>query len=566
MASFRWLRQPPDYIVVGLMRHQHPMAERLMLSLLLFFAASLPAQDTAAADDGEIPILRPDTAQLLPEQRQIVRDSEGYFDRYRETLTPEQLGAAFGRLGMAYQALRTQAAAVAAYKNAILHAPGDPGWPFYLAVEYEEMGEWMRAIGQYENSLRLHPDNPYVWLRLGEVALEAGQLANARNAFIEATTLQPDFAAPIGGLGKVAMRQQEYSLAIQYFTNALRRQPEANLLHYRIAQAYRHQGNVAAAEEHLKQRGEQDLTATDPLISLLERFSRSSAYYVSEGVRAASDGNQALATNLFKLAVTVNPGDVEAYTRLALSLRIQQKQDQAREVLETALELEPDHALANTLMGSRLEELGESSEAIVHYRRAIAADPGDIRSRFMLANGLMRQGDFSEAGTLYAEIAARQPDNARAHFMVGLTYLATDNCGPSLAPLRRALSLSPRTREAAVALTRAYSYCPDATDVQREQALTTAERLYQSGPSMEHSATIAMAKAANGRFEEAVDYQALAIFEAAKTGRTDAQTELRANMQRYQEEKPAARAFAPGDPIFDPGFIIEDTPPPKAED
>ena len=75
-----------------------------------------------------------------------------------------------------------------------------------------------------------------------------------------------------------------------------------------------------------------------------------------------------------------------------------------------------------------------------------------------------------------------------------------------------------------------------------------------------------MAKAANGRFEEAVDYQALAIFEAAKTGRTDAQTELRANMQRYQEEKPAARAFAPGDPIFDPGFIIEDTPPPKAED
>ncbi len=213
-----------------------------MLSLLLFFAASLPAQDTAAADDGEIPILRPDTAQLLPEQRQIVRDSEGYFDRYRETLTPEQLGAAFGRLGMAYQALRIQAAAVAAYKNAILHAPDDPGWPFYLAVEYEEMGEWTRAIQQYENSLRLHPDNPFVWLRLGEVALEAGQLGNARNAFIEATTLQPDFAAAIGGLGKVAMRQQEYSLAIQYFTNALKLQPEANLLHSRIAQAYGHQG------------------------------------------------------------------------------------------------------------------------------------------------------------------------------------------------------------------------------------------------------------------------------------------------------------------------------------
>ena len=559
--SFGWLRPPPDYIVVGLMRYLDPIAGRLLLSLLLLFAASLSAQVTGATDDSEIPIPRPDTAQLLPEQRQIVRDAEAYFDRYRETLSPEQLGGAYGRLGMAYQALRIQAAAVAAYKNASFYAPGDPGWPFYLAVEHEEMGEWTRAIRQYENSLRLRPDYPYVWLRLGEVALEAGQLGNARNAFIEATTLQPDFAAAIGGLGKVAMRQQEYSLAIQYFTNALKLQPEANLLHYRIAQAYRHQGNVAAAEEHLKQRGEQDLTATSPLITLLERFSRSSAYYVAEGVRAASDGNQVLATNLFKLAVTVNPADVEAYTRLALSLRIQQKQDQALEVLQTALELEPDHALANTLMGSQREHQGDSSDAIVHYRRAVAADPENIRSRFMLANGLMRQGEFSEAGALYADIAARQPDNTRAHFMVGLAYLATENCGSSLDPLRRALSLAPRTREPALVLTRAYSSCPDATDIQRGQALITAERLYQSAPSMEHSATMAMAKAANGRFEEAVDYQALAIFAAAKTDRTDAQTELRANMQRYQEEKPAARAFAPGDPIFDPGFITEDTPP-----
>ncbi len=548
------------------MRYSHPITGRLILSLLLFSAAPMHAEDTGAPDDGEIPIPRPDTAQLLPEQRQIVRDSEAYFDRYRETLAPEQLGSAYGRLGMAYQALRIQAAALAAYKNAILYAPGDPGWPFYLAVEYEEMGEWTRAIQQYENSLRLHPDYPYVWLRLGEVALEAGQLDNARNAFIKATTLQPDFAAAIGGLGKVAMRQQEYSLAIQYFTNALKLQPEANLLHYRIAQAYRHQGNVAAAEEHLRQRGEQDLTATDPLISLLERFSRSSAYYVAEGVGAASDDNQVVATNLFKLAVTVNPADVDAYTQLALSLRMQQKQDQALEVLQTALELEPDHALANTLMGSQLEQQGDRSDAIVYYRHAVAADPANIRSQFMLANGLMRQGEFGEAGTLFADIAARQPDNARAHFMVGLAFLATENCGSSLVPLRRALSLAPRTREAALVLARAYSSCPDATDVQREQALITAERLYQSETSMEHSATIAMTMAANGRFEEAVDYQALAIFAAAKSGHTDAQTELRANMQRYQEEKPAARAFAPGDPIFDPGLITEDTPPPKAED
>ena len=528
------------------------------LVLLIALSATGTAQ---VIEDTEVP--RPDRSQFLPEQRTIIEDAEGFFDRHRNELTPVQLGAAYGRLGMTYQALRIQAAAIAAYRNAVQFAPEEVSWPFYLAVEYEETGDWTSAEAYYLQSIRLLPGYAYFWLRLGEVALEAGHLEQAGDAFIEAATLNPDMAAAIAGLGKVAMRRDEYSLAIEYLTQALGLQPEAKLLHYRIAQAYRHQGNVAKAEEHLGLRGDKDVTASDRLISLMESFSRSSDYYLGEGTRAASQNQYDRAINAFKLAVTINPDNVAAYTQLALSLRMQGHLDQAEDSLATGLEIDPDYTLANMLMGTVIEEQGRQSEAIPYYRHAVATEPADVRARFMLANSQMRAGNFSQAAENYGMIVAVQPENIRATYLQGLALIGAGDCTAALQPLASSTKLAPRLREPALANVRVIATCPAANPEQKAGVLTIALALYRSDPVLDSAATLAMAMAANHRFQEAIDYQAEAIFEAVTSSRNDLQVELKENMQRYEAEQPATRAFAPDNPVFDPGFVTEDTPTPE---
>ena len=54
-------------------------------------------------------------------------------------------------------------------------------------------------------------------------------------------------AAAIAGLGTVAMRREQYDVAIDRFESALKLQPEASQLHYRLALADRHTGGRGRA-------------------------------------------------------------------------------------------------------------------------------------------------------------------------------------------------------------------------------------------------------------------------------------------------------------------------------
>jgi hypothetical protein len=55
-----------------------------------------------------------------------------------------------------------------------------------------------------------------------------------------------------------------------------------------------------------------------------------------------------------------------------------------------------------------------------------------------------------------------------------------------------------------------------------------------------------MVFAALGRFDDAVDLQAQAIFEALKRGQLEVRPDLQADMERYQNAQPARVPFARG--------------------
>ena len=100
------------------------------------------------------------------------------------------------------------------------------------------------------------------------------------------------------------------------------------------------------------------------------------------------------------------------------------------------------------------------------------------------------------------------------------------------------------------ALARIYATCLDATDEQRKVAIEYARVLYNGEPSLETSETLAMTLAAGRLFDDAIDFQTQAIFEALKTGSLEAQPQLQENMERYRNQQPAVLPWPPGHAVY----------------
>ena len=295
------------------------------------------------------PAWRPDTAPLKADVRTALDRAHDYFDRQIGPLRGPQRGAAWGRLGMVYQAFRFQPAARAAYEQAVRLDPGDPHWRYYLGVYYEEVGAFAAAMEDYRAALTRAPKYVAGWVRLGEVALEAEQPTAAQQAFTRALTLKDDQAAAIAGLGVVAQRRGQDAVAITQLEKALRLQPEAAQLHYRLGQLYRKRGALEKARGHLARRGERVVSTLDPWIEIMKARALGAAHFVSLGDKSLAAGQPARAFTRLKLALAIDPEDVEALVAMARVLHELQRDAPARKAVRRALALAPGHAGAREL-------------------------------------------------------------------------------------------------------------------------------------------------------------------------------------------------------------------------
>ena len=220
--------------------------------LLACWPVFSPAQTETALQLLTIP--EPDLGQLQPGTQAKLRRAQDYFHGQESSLEGKPLGRAYGKLAMVYQALQLQAAAKAAYSNAIMLDPGAAQWPFYLAIYHEEIGEFADSARLYSASLKIAPQMAGTWLRLAEVLLEAGDLPGSEKAFRRTLALERGQVAAIAGLGTIALHRDQYRDAINAFEAALRIQPDATQLHYRLAMAYRNLGDRQSHGAFAKKR------------------------------------------------------------------------------------------------------------------------------------------------------------------------------------------------------------------------------------------------------------------------------------------------------------------------
>ncbi|MCG6871437.1 MAG: tetratricopeptide repeat protein [Gammaproteobacteria bacterium] len=308
--------------------------------------AVLVAAGLGGAAQAALPVPPVDTAQLQPEIARRIEHARDYFARTRTGLEGTALGAAWGRLGMVYQAFRFQPQAGACYRNAIAADPAEARWHYYLGVHLEEVGELDAALASYAAALKRKPDYVVGHIRYGEVALEAQHLDAAQRAFEQALAGRPGLAAARAGLGNVALRRGQYRKAIEHFQAALAQQPEAGLLQYRMAQAWRHLGDTEKARAHLALRGERTVSVVDPWIELMKAREKGAGHFIALARQALAAKNLRRASGNLRLAVAIEPEAAEAYGLMAELLAMTGQAERARKFASAALRLAPGHPQA----------------------------------------------------------------------------------------------------------------------------------------------------------------------------------------------------------------------------
>jgi len=142
-----------------------------------------------------------------------------------------------------------------------------------------------------------------------------------------------------------------------------------------------------------------------------------------------------------ELAVAATPGDVDLRVRLGAAYRADGRLDDARRVLEAALQTDPDSEEAIFVLGAVYDEAGADSIAGAFYRRYLDGHPsGALREELTRRLDVLRrralQRSVDEALAREAELADTPPE-PRTVGVFPFTYQGTDE---RLRPLGRALA------------------------------------------------------------------------------------------------------------------------------
>src|SRR5579863_9481173 len=196
-----------------------------------------------------------------------------------------------------------------------------------LAVKLLQAGRPADAIAPLRDAALLQPSNPIIQHDLGLACLEVGHIPDAIEAFERAVASNPRYADA----------------------------------YFRLGIALEKLGNIAEAIVAYHR-------ATELLPSLTEAWFRAGALVYTLGHRDQAIG-------CFRRAVA--NGDNSSFARLAKAraLLIEDRNQEAEQVLRKTLALDPRNAMAHDLLGNLLSEFGRFDEAHHCFRRAIEIAP-----------------------------------------------------------------------------------------------------------------------------------------------------------------------------------------------
>lgn len=466
-------------------------------------------------------------------------------------VTDATLSEAYATAARVYHAYQLQAPAEACYRNAATLAPKDFRWPYLLGHLLRDAGRLEEAAQSFQAALRRDPDSAVAMIQLARLQLALNRPRPAV-ALLEQARKTDGFQAPASyELGNAALSQRDYATAAERFREVLTLQPKASRAHYSLAMALRGLGRLEEARRELGLRGDKAPSMPDPLITEVRTLSTGVGTHQYRARQAVDQHRFDEAAKEFRAMLELQPDNVDAQVGLSRCLYLQGDKDASEQELRRAVAQNPDHARANYFLGRALEARGKPDEAAEHYRRTIALDPKHGGAQFFYAGRLMARAEYAEAAEHYAIVVGLAPRDLSARVMEAVARIAAGGQDAAArARLESTVKLFPKEQAPRQILARLLAASPEAKVRDGWRAFELGRDLFAESHSMASAATLAMAYAELGDFDQATAFQQAAIDTALQYGQLGPVLGLQAQLKEYQDQKPCRRPWSKDDPLY----------------
>lgn len=464
------------------------------------------------------PLPAPDLSKVAPAQAKRLGADRAEFDKLRATLVGPPLAQAYADIGAEYaQAGFTDIAALALY-DASQADPQDARWFYLRGVLAREQKQNAAARANFEAALALDRIYLPIRYRLSDTLVDLGDLDGAHKLLEGLVREHADQAVAFSMLGQLDLRLKRYADAVANLNHALKLEPKANQLYQPLAAAYTGLGNTQAAQDAAAKAGPVAPELADPLaLGLLGGSGAKLSGTPLQQVRQLmTQGRIAAARSRLSTVLHDHPDDVDA---LALQARLEASVGDsliAEAAANQALKLAPDNAIALLARGMVYEYAGNEAQAVAYYERAARADAGLALAQQLLGNADLRGGRADSAVGHFRRLVALLPADSAALAQLVAAEVAAGQCRTALTEVSAAQEKNPKNGDMMQIFVRLASTCAAAKPAERDMALDYAQTLYKQRPDAGDSSALALALAAHGRFKDAQQYQAEAIFEATR--------------------------------------------------
>lgn len=530
------------------------MTKSIRCLIRSFACAALCALPLLAGAEALVkPLPTPDVTKLAPDAAKELADARKAFDEVKVNLVGDDLAAAYALIGAAYVRAGLNDVAAIAFYDASQLSPKDSRWLYLRGVVAR--GQKLETDARADFEAALAQDKLYlpIRLRLADTLTAQGDLEGARKLLEAGTADFKNQSSLFAMLGRVEIKQKRYDAAIAHLNEALKIEPVATALYNDIAEAYTAQGNAQAAKDAQAKAGAAQPSLADPLVAgIYQRGLSLHGTPLEQAEQLVVAGQLGPARTKVDEVLKTNPDDVNA---LALAARIDAlsgKGAAAQTEIARALKLKPDSAAANLSQGVVYEFAGDETNAYASYQRSARLDPKVADVQLLLGNAEMRRGRFADALEHYRQLANLTSESVDLTSRIVAAQVAAGHCGDALAHVNQLLAKRSQDGDLMQVFIRLASTCAAAQTQERTMALDYALALYKQRPNAGDSAALALAEAANGKFDEAQKFQAEAIYQAVRASNKTLADMYRGTMKQFDAKQVPDRPWPTEHPYFKP--------------
>jgi tetratricopeptide (TPR) repeat protein len=304
-------------------------------------------------------------------------------------------------LAEAYRCLGQFERAIGCCQVALRFSPNSPEALCNLGVALEGLGRHAEAVEKFERALELKPDLAVAHNDLGHALRELGRTDEALASFRRAIELDPQFAPALTNLGQLLLDRGEEELALQYAQQAAQLQPNVAAIHHNL-------GNVL-------RRLERCVEARAAYLEALRLQPNQALSQAHLGLVLQLEGKYEEALPWLRSATDVEPANAEFWEWLASLYDDLEEPSESIPCWERVLALGVERSGPHLALGWALQEEGDLAKAGEHYRTALEIQPDSAMAHLNLGSLHEEQGDMAAAEKEFREALEKKPQFALPH-------------------------------------------------------------------------------------------------------------------------------------------------------